>query len=147
MEFASSCKLKSPVYGGLFGSKYTKDEARNLLVLLSSVLSTSSPKMVAKVPNATPGLRSIRWKESTSFLTIPVQNWRKTLIGPSWVTCLSLNQSWGQESQYSDWPGLGHVFISRLGDGCGYQLCIKHMNNGREPQSIMGTFLLKEGGW
>lgn len=101
-------------------------------------------KMIAKVLNATAGLHSIRWKESTSFLIIPVQNWRKTLIGPSWVTCLSLNQSWGQEIQYSDWPGLGHVFITSPGDGCGGQLYLKHMDNGREPQSIMGTFVLKE---
>lgn len=80
----------------LFGSRYTKDKARNLLVLLSSVwlhCLTGSPEVVAKIPEATPGLHSIHWKESISFLIVSAQDRRETLIGPNWVTCPSLNQS------------------------------------------------------
>lgn len=100
----------------LFGSTYTKDEARNPLVLLSSVQlhsQTSSVVVIEKILKATPGLHSIHWKESISFLIVLAQNWRKTLIGPTWITHPYLNQSRGQEIQYSDWPDLGHVFIPR----------------------------------
>lgn len=52
-------KAQCIVASRLFGSRYTKDEARNVLVLLSSVwlhYQPGSPEVVAKISKATPGL-------------------------------------------------------------------------------------------
>lgn len=86
------------MYGGLFGPRYTKDEARNLLVLLPSVLSTSSPKNDSKGS-----------KRNCRLTFYPLEG-----------KYLFLNNSSAKLEENSHWPKLGDMLISepvmRAGD-------------------------------